>query len=388
MIELKDVSKVYPDNQPAVKNFSLTVADGETVVLIGSSGCGKTTTLKMINRLIEPTSGEIYINAENILKLSPVALRRDIGYVIQQIGLFPHMTIRENVEIVPSLLGWPEDRRRSRSHELMSLVGLAPDVYSDRFPHELSGGQQQRVGVARALAADPPTLLMDEPFGALDPITRRDIQEEFQTLKREIKKTIVFVTHDIIEAVTLGDRIAVMNKGKLIQLGSAHEILSHPANPMVEKIIGHQRFQLTLSSENIETAADTDIATVSAKFLEKPVEDARNLMRKRRTGILPVVDEQERVVGVLTDERLSRANENETLNEVIQPPPHTIDSDTSLLTALNLMIEKDVQMSVLVNRDGKFGGILSRKSLLGTIANLFDAEGSDSAKTKRVTGKP
>lgn len=378
MIELRNVTKTYPGDLDAVNDFSLEIRDGETVVLIGASGCGKTTTLKMINRLIEPTSGEILIDSKNVLKLDPVRLRRDIGYVIQQIGLFPHMTIEENVTIVPSLLGWSDRKKRERAKELMNLVGLTPDVYSDRFPHELSGGQQQRIGVARALAADPPILLMDEPFGALDPITRRDIQDEFTNLKRRIKKTIVFVTHDIIEAVTLGERIAVMNKGKLIQLGNPREILYHPANPMVEKIIGHQRFQLTLGSETIEQALVTEAPTESEEFLRKTVREARGLLTSRNIDSLVVINENREPAAVLTPEALAHAKEDSTVEKAVSSSPFSIAEDSNLLSALNLMIEKDARIAPVTDTSGKYRGVLSRTRLLELINSIFDTEQSDS----------
>lgn len=372
MIELKNISKVYPDNQVAVKDLSLTVNEGETVVLIGASGCGKTTTLKMINRLIEPTSGEIWIKGENALKLNPVNLRREMGYVIQKIGLFPHMTIGENVGLVPALLGWPEEKKRKRVHELMGLVRLTPDVYANRFPHELSGGQQQRIGVARALAVDPPILLMDEPFGALDPITRRELQEEFQNLKRQIRKTIVFVTHDIIEAVTLGDRIAVLNKGKLIQLGPPKEILDNPANPMVETIIGHQLFQLTLSSKTIQEAIETSPLAATMEILATPVQSVMSYMREQEIEILPVVDQDQHFLRTITLDNLSKAKSDMKVEKIVSPFPHSIANDTSLLAALNTMMEKNAEAVPVTDRDGKLQGILCREKLLQVVNRTLD----------------
>lgn len=228
----------------AVRDLSLEIPDGQTLVLLGSSGCGKTTTLKMINRLIEPSGGTIEVDGRDVLALDPVVLRRSIGYVFQGIGLFPHMTIAQNVEIVPKLLRWPADRRTARSRELLELVGLAPDDYADRLPAELSGGQQQRVGVARALATDPSYLLMDEPFGALDAVTRDLLQQELVVLKENLKKTIVFVTHDIFEALTLGDRIAILHAGHLEQVGTREEVLSTPATPFVRELFARPARQL------------------------------------------------------------------------------------------------------------------------------------------------
>ena len=245
MIRLTNVSKSFDKgNSYAVKDLSLQVEQGETLVLLGSSGCGKTTTLKMINRLIEPNAGTIEVGGEDITKQDPIELRRRIGYVFQGIGLFPHMTVEQNVELVPRILGWSIKRRKERAHELLQLVGLPPEEFASRFPDELSGGQQQRVGVARALAADPAYLLMDEPFGALDALSREALQQELLALKEQLKKTIVFVTHDIFEALLLGDRIAILHQGKLEQIGTEKEILSAPATPFVRDLFAKPARQL------------------------------------------------------------------------------------------------------------------------------------------------
>jgi osmoprotectant transport system ATP-binding protein len=241
-ITLEDVGKTYPDGTVAVGDFSLEVGAGELTVLIGPSGCGKSTILRMINRLIEPTHGRILIDGANILDQNPVELRRHIGYVIQNVGLFPHQNIRTNVGTVPRLLGWDRKRVNDRADELLELVGLDPARYAKRYPHELSGGQRQRVGVARALAADPLVLLMDEPFAAVDPIARGRLQEEFLKLQATVRKTIVMVTHDIDEAVRLGDRIAVLAEGgKLMQYAPPAELLSHPDSVTVGDFVGADR---------------------------------------------------------------------------------------------------------------------------------------------------
>ena len=245
MIRLTNVSKSFDKgNSYAVKDLSLQVEQGETLVLLGSSGCGKTTTLKMINRLMEPNAGTIEVGGEDITKQDPIELRRRIGYVFQGIGLFPHMTVEQNVELVPRILGWSIKRRKERAHELLQLVGLPPEEFASRFPDELSGGQQQRVGVARALATDPAYLLMDEPFGALDALSREALQQELLALKEQLKKIIVFVTHDIFEALLLGDRIAILHQGKLEQIGTEKEILSAPATPFVRDLFAKPARQL------------------------------------------------------------------------------------------------------------------------------------------------
>lgn len=250
MIELLAVSKVFADAQrPAVDKLSLTIAAGETLVLLGSSGCGKTTTLKMINRLVDPTAGTIRVDGQDIAQTDAVTLRRSIGYVFQGIGLFPHLSVLDNVGLVPRLLGTPVAARDARSRELLDLVGLDPNRYGQRAPAELSGGQQQRVGVARALAADPAYLLMDEPFGALDALTRDQLQQEVLRLREVLGKTIVFVTHDIFEALTLADRIAVMHEGRLEQVGSPEQLRAAPATEFVRELFARPARQLALHGE-------------------------------------------------------------------------------------------------------------------------------------------
>ncbi|MDZ7695752.1 MAG: ATP-binding cassette domain-containing protein [Deltaproteobacteria bacterium] len=245
MIKLSNVSKTFDRGKThAVRDLSFRVEEGETVVLLGSSGCGKTTTLKMINRLIEPSNGRIEVGGEDVQRQDPADLRRRIGYVFQGIGLFPHMTIEQNVEIVPRLLGWSARERRERVFQLLDLVGLPPEDYAHRFSQALSGGQQQRVGVARALAADPAYLLMDEPFGALDALTREALQQELLALKRRLDKTIIFVTHDIFEALLLGDRIVILHEGNVEQIGTKDEIFSSPATAFVQELFGKPAKQL------------------------------------------------------------------------------------------------------------------------------------------------
>ena len=256
MITLKDVTKQYPDGTVAVGNLDLEIPSGEITVLLGSSGCGKTTTLRMINRLIEPTSGEIELDGRNLLAMPVHELRRGIGYVIQQAGLFPHRSVADNIATVPRLLGWDKQRQRKRALELIELVGLEQNM-ADRYPSQLSGGQQQRVGVARALAADPPVLLMDEPFGAVDPVRRGALQQEFRRLQQELGKTVVFVTHDVDEAVLLGDRIAIMQEGgKVAQYGPPEALLAQPATEFVASFIGGTRGIKLLS---LRPAADVPV---------------------------------------------------------------------------------------------------------------------------------
>jgi osmoprotectant transport system ATP-binding protein len=255
VIRLEAVTKRYPNGHVAVHELSLEVADGEVCVLVGPSGCGKTTTLRMINRLIDLTSGRIEVEGRDIMTTDPVELRRHIGYVIQHVGLFPHQTVADNIATVPKLLGWQKARTAQRVEELMGLVGLEPALYRSRYPAQLSGGQQQRVGVARALAADPPVLLMDEPFGAIDPVTRGRLQQEFLALQRRLRKTIVLVTHDIDEAVLMGDRIALLEEGGfLAQHGTPDDLLTRPASPFVANFVGHDRGLKRLAVTPVDVA--------------------------------------------------------------------------------------------------------------------------------------
>ncbi len=288
MIEFSSVWKTFPGGVTAVRDLTLSVAEGETLVLLGTSGSGKTTTMKMVNRLIDPTKGSITIDGQNIMDQNPVLLRRGIGYAIQHIGLFPHMTIAENVGAVPSLLGWNIDKTSSRVDELLELVGLDPENFRDRYPAQLSGGQRQRIGVARALAADPPLVLMDEPFGALDPITREQLQNEFIELQSEIRKTVIFVTHDITEAVKMGDRIAVIDQGTVQQVAPPRELVESPANEFVEAFLGRHRFQLSLLTHAIADLMES-IPTEQGKTSER--EEVPAIRLSPRSSIIDALDE-------------------------------------------------------------------------------------------------
>ena len=280
MIKFENASKTYPGGVEAVKNLSMEVREGELLVLLGTSGCGKTTTLKMVNRLIEPTGGRILINGEDIMDKDPIELRRNIGYAIQHIGLFPHMSVGENVAVVPRLLDWEEEDIKGRVCSLLDMVGLPADDFYHRFPVQLSGGQKQRIGVARCLAADPPLILMDEPFGALDPINREVLQGEFLDLETQIAKTIIFVTHDIFEAVRMGDRIALMDRGRLQQLSAPAELIENPENEFVDRFLGQHRFQLSLLTRQVgEALKESDGET------GEPPEKPKTFLKERNSLI-------------------------------------------------------------------------------------------------------
>ncbi|MDR7145095.1 ABC transporter ATP-binding protein [Rhizobium sp. BE258] len=302
MIRMENVTKRYGESTaPSVDNLTLDVPEGSTVALIGPSGCGKTTTMRMINRLIEPTEGRIFVNGENVTEADPVKLRRHIGYVIQNVGLFPHMTIGENVAAVPNLLGWEQARTAKRVDELLDLVGLDPGEMLKRYPRQLSGGQRQRIGVARALAADPSVLLMDEPFGAIDPIARTRLQDEFRQILKRVRKTVVLVTHDLDEAIRLGDRIAIMKSGKIVQYDTPDAILSRPANAFVSSFVGIDRAIKRLSLFSVEDAMTAGPSPMTAPSVPSNanLREALSLMVAADCDQLAVVDGDE-VIGRLT----------------------------------------------------------------------------------------
>ncbi|MEO5834061.1 MAG: ABC transporter ATP-binding protein [Nakamurella sp.] len=311
-IELRDVTKAYP-GQPraAVENFSMQIRPGELVMFVGPSGCGKTTTMKMVNRIIEPTSGSITIDGRDVLSLDPDELRRHIGYVIQQIGLFPHMTIAENIAVVPNLLKWSKARTDARVEELLHTVQLDPGQFAGRYPRQLSGGQQQRIGVARALAADPPVMLMDEPFGATDPITREKLQAEFLRLQSEIGKTIIFVTHDFDEAVRLGDRIAVLSeRSQIEQFDTPAAILSAPANDYVASFIGRGAALKRLALVPVTAVTlgpPSSVPTTATVPHDATLRDALDLLVVLGGERVDVADSTGRVLGSLTHQDFSAA---------------------------------------------------------------------------------
>ncbi|MBO8142201.1 MAG: ABC transporter ATP-binding protein [Firmicutes bacterium] len=323
-IVLDRVSKTFPGAaRPAVSECSLTVGAGELVVLLGSSGSGKTTLLKMINRLYEPTSGTIYVNGQDVRAVSAVELRRRIGYVIQQVGLFPHQTVAQNIATVPRILGWDRKRIEERCDFLLELMQLPPEQFRDRRPRQLSGGQQQRVGIARALAADPPILLMDEPFGALDAITRETLQDELLRIQAQFQKTILFVTHDVDEALKLADRIAVMKDGRIEQVGTAIELLHRPATPFVRQLLGADDWLQRLSVVPVRRAmnAEPEVAAASSAQplpAEASLRDALEALLRSDLKPVPIVDRRGRRVGVVRWEDV-RAAAGDPFGQVVSP---------------------------------------------------------------------
>jgi osmoprotectant transport system ATP-binding protein len=303
MISLEHVTKRYLETGAvAVDDLSLRIPEGTTVALIGPSGCGKTTTMRMINRLVDPTMGRILVGGEDVTQMDPILLRRRIGYVIQQVGLFPHMTIGQNIAAVPKLLGWDSARIAKRTEELLHLVGLDPKEMLKRYPRQLSGGQRQRVGVARALAADPPVLLMDEPFGALDPIARTRLQAEFRQILKQVRKTVVLVTHDLDEATRLGDRIAIMNGGKIVQYDTPDAVLSHPADAFVENFVGIDRALKRLSLFTVSDVMTSERPLDATRVIRAAcnLREALALMVAANSDVLAVVDDFGTCQGRLT----------------------------------------------------------------------------------------
>jgi len=312
MIKLEKLTKIFDSfghQVTAADSIDMEVASGEICVLLGPSGCGKTTTLKMVNRIIQPTSGKVYIHGEDTSELNDTELRRRIGYVIQQIGLFPNMTIEQNICVVPDLLGWPKDKSRRRASELLDLVALDPSLFLKRYPAQLSGGQQQRVGVIRALAADAPVMLMDEPFGAIDPVNREIIQDEFLKMQREIKKTILFVSHDIDEAVKMADKIAIFSEGKLLQFASPNEILAKPATDFIQSFVGAdrsiKRLQLFQAKAAMTSGSDNVAANSPSISAEAKLTDATALLYSSNAAELRCVDDQDNTLGFLTHASIS-----------------------------------------------------------------------------------
>ena len=371
MIRLDQVTKVYPDATEAVKEVSLEVGEGELCVLLGPSGCGKTTTMKVINRIIPITSGKIYIDGTDITKIDEDDLRRNIGYAIQEIGLFPHMTVGQNIQVVPALKHWPKDKRNERAEELLELVGMNSAEFMNKYPSELSGGQRQRVGVARALGADPPILLMDEPFGAIDPITRVRLQDEFLKIEQEIKKTIIFVTHDIYEAIKMGDKIALMNEGRLVQYDTPSNLLFKPKNEFVEQFVGADRalkgLQLIRVKELMWTTpplakADERVVTVQAR------------MEREGVDCLAVVDNEGKFLGWVDRVNVGKG---ETVRDIINRSVATASANAVLSEALSLMLSSGFKTLAIVDGINKLEGVLSFDAMQLALSEVAQRRGSE-----------
>ncbi|GAB2828611.1 ABC transporter ATP-binding protein [Streptomyces daliensis] len=380
MIRFENVTKRYPDGTTAVDDLSFEVAEGELVTLVGPSGCGKTTTMKMVNRLIEPTSGQIFLDGEDIASVDPVELRRRIGYVIQQVGLFPHKTVLDNTGTVPHLLGWSKAKRRERAAELLDLVGLDPAVFGDRYPDQLSGGQRQRVGVARALAADPPVLLMDEPFGAVDPVVREHLQTEFLKLQSSLHKTVLFVTHDIEEAVRLGDRIAVYGEGRVEQFDPPTKVLGAPATPYVADFVGADRGLKRLSVTPIETA---DLEAPPVVHLDDRLSEATARMRAEGAHWAVVLDDADDLHGWVSAEPADPADAEADATVTVRDRARRMEAwlplGAPLKQAFSTMLQHDAGWIAVVDAasEGRFLGVLTPTRLHEALRRSIDADERD-----------
>lgn len=371
MITFERVTKIYPGSDvPAIDNVSFEVPEGDICVIIGPSGCGKTTLMRMINRLISITSGIISIKGQNVSEMDVIELRRGIGYAIQQIGLFPHMTVYDNIATVPRLLKWEKARIDARVDELLSLAGLDPNVFRFRYPRELSGGQAQRVGVVRALATDPPVMLMDEPFGAIDPINREVLQDEFLKIQAKVKKSIIFVTHDIHEAIKMGDKIALLEAGRLVQYDTPENLLTAPKNRFVKDFVGADRALKRLDLMKVRDAmmqnpvhchVDDDAETVTQHMLEQEL------------SFLLVADQDDHLHGYVNLDELKYHSGK--VRDVIRPMTITVKPEQNLKDALSKMLSFDLGIVVAVDDDGKLQGVLNTRTLVSVVGETYDERG-------------
>ncbi|WP_250400691.1 betaine/proline/choline family ABC transporter ATP-binding protein [Streptomyces cellostaticus] len=370
-IELENLTKRYPGNpQPAVDNVSMEIRAGETVIFVGPSGCGKSTTLKMINRLIEPTGGRIRIDGEDVTRIDPVRLRRKVGYAIQSSGLFPHMTVAQNIALVPKMVGWSTSRVRERVEEMLDLVGLDPGEFRDRYPRQLSGGQQQRVGVARALAADPPVLLMDEPFGAVDPITRDHLQDELIRLQRELHKTIVFVTHDFDEAIKLGDRIAVLREhSHIAQFDTPEAILTNPSDDFVSGFVGAGA---ALKRLNLTRVRDVEMRDYPTVTVDTPLQQIFGMLRGGGTNEILLLDKRGRPYKWLRRGDLMRARGS--LARAGTLVHDTVTRDATLRDALEAVLTDNAGRVAVTGRRGAYIGVVDMETLINSVHELLEAD--------------
>lgn len=369
MIEIKNISKKV-GNKTILDDISLKIEEGSFIVFIGPSGCGKTTTLKLINKLIKPTTGEIYIDGNPISKEDPIKLRRNIGYVIQSIGLFPHLTIRENIELIPKLKKEKsEEEIEEKTIELMNMVGLNPDEFLDKYPSELSGGQQQRIGLVRAIATDAEIILMDEPFSALDPITRSQLQDWLYSLQEELKKTIIFVTHDMDEALKLADKICIMKDGKVQQYDTVENLLRNPVNEFVKNFIGSDR--LWNAPEYIK-ASDIMIQNPISVKASRTVIQGMEIMRTNKVDSLLIKDKEENFLGIVTIKELRRNGiQNHYLSEIMDKEPVFVYDDNNLVEILEVMNKENIGHVPVITRYNKLAGLITRSSLLSVLSEQF-----------------
>lgn len=365
MLKIENLTKIYGGGKKAVDNISLDIESGEFIAFIGTSGSGKTTALRMINRMIEATEGTISIDGKNVRKMNPVELRREIGYVIQQIGLMPHMTIKENIVLVPKLLKWSQEKKEAKAKELIKLVDL-PESYLDRYPSQLSGGQQQRIGVVRALAAEQDIILMDEPFGALDPITRDTLQDLVKELQQKLGKTFIFVTHDMDEAIKLADKICIMSEGRVVQFDTPDNILRYPANDFVRDFIGQNR--LIQDRPNMRTVEDAMIKPVTV-HADSSLDEAVKIMRERRVDTIFVTGRNEKLLGYLDIEDINQGlRAKKELIDTMQRDIYRVRIDSKLQDSVRTILKRNVRNVPVVDKDGQtLIGLVTRANLVDIV---------------------
>lgn len=371
MIEFKDIVKKYR-TKTIIKAFSLEIEAGQLVVFIGPSGCGKTTLLKMINKLIHPTQGKIFVNGTDISTMNPIELRRNIGYVIQNTGLFPHMTIKENLELIPILKGEDPALIEKKTIDLLEMVGLNPKEYIHRYPKELSGGQQQRVGVARAFSTDSDIILMDEPFSALDPVTRTSLQDELYQMQKELNKTIVFVTHDMDEAIKIADKICILKDGEILQYDTPENILKNPANDFVSDFIGKRR---VWNNPELLLAEDIMISNPVKITAKRNVLQAIEIMKEHKVDSLMVTDKHQKLIGLVTLKGIQLMNRNSAIEEVMEQNVLSVSGDANLISVLAVMNEHKIGYVPVINSANQLTGLITRSSILSALSSqLIDME--------------
>ncbi|MBU8919919.1 ABC transporter ATP-binding protein [Bacillus sp. FJAT-29953] len=371
MIEFKNIIKKYR-SKTVINSFSLKVEAGQLVVFIGPSGCGKTTLLKMINKLIQPTSGKILVNGSDISTVNPIELRRNIGYVIQDTGLFPHMTIKENLELIPKLKGEDPAAIEKKTNELLDIVGLNPKEYLHRYPKELSGGQQQRIGVARAFSTNSDIILMDEPFSALDPVTRSSLQDELFQMQKELNKTIIFVTHDMDEAIKIADKICILKDGDILQYDTPENILKNPANDFVSDFIGKRR---VWNNPELLMAEDIMIPNPVKITAKRNVLQAIEIMKENKVDSLLVTEKNNRLIGLVTLKGIQLLNRNSEIEWVMEKNVLSVSQDANLISVLATMNEHKIGYVPVINSTGQLTGLITRSSILSALSSqLIDME--------------
>lgn len=371
LIEFKNIVKKYR-NKTIIKPFSIDIEAGQLVVFIGPSGCGKTTLLKMINKLIQPSAGKIFVNGKDISTMDAIELRRNIGYVIQNTGLFPHMSIRENLELIPKLKGEDPAKIAKKTEELLQVVGLNPVEYLDRFPKELSGGQQQRVGVARAFSTDSDIILMDEPFSALDPVTRNSLQDELVQMQKELNKTIIFVTHDMDEAIKIADKICILKDGDILQFDTPENILKNPANEFVEGFIGKRR---VWNNPELLMAEDIMIPNPVKITTKRTVLQAIEIMKANKVDSLMVTDKNNILIGLVTLKGIQLLNRNSEIDSVMEKNVLAVSEDSNLISILATMNEHKIGYVPVINHSKQLTGLITRSSILSALSSqLIDLE--------------